>query len=147
MPHRCCRSRCCKPGVRARGKADYTPLPLAGASVERAQFIANESGIYRLDAEGRESLIVRPHDGEMFVDASLAISPNQAWALIDHIPREAGAGRVEQVRVLVSLRNGTRLEQEAFRKQYGAWLDELADWADNAPSTIELESGKQNQLR
>lgn len=120
---------------------------LADTQNQQAGFTAGENGIYRVDAKGQRSLIVKPKSDELFVDTSLSISPNQSWALINHVPGHPGAGRIEEARVLISLRNGTRIEPDAFKKKYGEWLGELADWADNAPSTIELESGKKIPLR
>lgn len=132
-----------------------TVLALAAAcsaTAARAQnkaptFVANENGVYRVDAMGQRSLIIKPKSDEVFADTTFTISPNHAWALIDHVPRNPGAGRVEEVRMLISLRNGTRIEQEAFQRKYGEWLDELADWVSDAPSTIEMGSGKKIQLR
>ena len=110
-------------------------------------FIAKETGIYRVDAKGQRSLILKPKSDEIFADTTFRISPNHAWALIDHLPRNAGTGRVEEVRVLISLQDGTRIEQDAFKRKYGEWLGELADWALDAPATIVLEDGKEIRLR
>jgi hypothetical protein len=125
---------------------------LCGAAAVFAQdkaptFIAKETGIYRVDAKGQRSLILKPKSDEVFATTTFTISPNHAWALIDHLPRNSGTGRVEEVRVLVSLQDGTRIEQEAFNRKYGEWLGELADWAPDAPATIELENGKKIRLR
>lgn len=95
----------------------------------------------------KSSLIAKPKSDEIFVDMSLQIAPNNEWALIDHLPRNPGVGRVEEVRVLISLRNGARTEPEVFMKRYGEWLGELASWSSDAPSTIEMENGKKIQLR
>jgi hypothetical protein len=110
-------------------------------------FIAKETGIYRADTKGQRSLISKAKSDEVFADTTFSISPDHAWALIDRLPRNPGAGRVEEVRVLISLRDGTRIEQDAFKKKYGEWLGELADWSPDAPSTIELENGKKIRLR
>ena len=136
---------------------DFLRLTLAltitcGASVVHAQdntptYIAKETGVYRVDTKGQRSLILKPKSDEVFAATTFTISPNHAWALIDHLPRNPGAGRVEEVRVLISLQGGTRIEQDAFKRKYGEWLDELADWAPDAPATIELENGKKIRLR
>ena len=110
-------------------------------------FIAKETGIYRVDAKGQRTLILKAKSSEVFAATSLTISPNHAWALIDYLPRNPGAGRVEEVRVLISLKGGTRIEQDAFKRKYGEWMDELADWAPDAPATIELDNGKKIRLR
>jgi hypothetical protein len=124
-----------------------TGTPALHAQEKTPEFTAKDTGIFRVNAKGQRFLIAKPKSDEVFVDASLAISPNQAWALIDHIPRNAGQGRVEEVRVLISLRNGTRMDPDLFKKKYGAWLSELADWDPEAPSTIEMQNGKKIPLR
>jgi hypothetical protein len=121
--------------------------PAIHAQDKPPQFTAKETGIYRVDTKGQRSLIVKPKSDEVFIDSTLSISPNQAWALIDHVPRNPGPGRVEEVRVLISLRNGTRMDPEVFKKKYGEWLGEGADWDPDAPSTIEMENGKRILLR
>jgi hypothetical protein len=123
-----------------------------GATAVHAQdraptFVAKETGIYRVDAKGQRSLILKPKSDEVFAATTFTVSPNHAWALIDHLPLNPGAGRVEEVRVLISLKDGTRIEQDAFKRKYGEWLGELADWAPDAPATIELENGKKIRLR
>jgi hypothetical protein len=122
-------------------------FPAAHAQEKTTKVVANQKGIYAVDARGQRTLIAKPKSDELFAATTLSVSPDRAWALIDHVPRNAGPGRIEEVRVLISLRNGTRIEPEGFKKRYGEWLGELADWAADAPSTIELESGQRIPLR
>lgn len=117
------------------------------AQEKAVSFVAKETGIYRVDSKGQRSLISKAKSDEVFADTTFSISPNSVWALIDHLPRDPGAGRVEEVRVLISLRDGTRIEQDEFKRKYGEWLGELADWVPDAPSTIELGNGKKIRLR
>ncbi len=81
------------------------------------------------------------------MDSTLSVSPNQSWALVDIVPSNPGGGRVQEIRILVSLSTGARLDQERFQTKYGAWLDEAAEWAGDKPATIILGNGKTVQVK
>ena len=110
-------------------------------------YAVDETGIYKVDAAGKRERIYRSNKGESLMDSTFSVSPNKNWALVDFVPSNPGKGRVEEIRVLVSLSNGARLDQQKFQTKYGAWLDESAEWADDKPATIVLGSGKNVQVK
>jgi hypothetical protein len=110
------------------------------------KYAADFDGIYRVDGSGHRKRILQPKKGEMFIDSTLAISPNGDWALIDYVPSNPGKGRVEEVKILVSLNNGLRVSPDSFSAKYGVWLGELSDWERGSPATIVTEEGKHVHL-
>lgn len=111
-------------------------------------YVVDEMGIYKVDAAGKRERIYRSNKSESLMDSTFSVSPNKNWALVDFVPSNPGkGGRVEEIRILVSLANGARLDQEKFQSKYGAWLDESAEWADDKPATIVLGRGKNVQVK
>ena len=110
-------------------------------------YAVDKAGIYKIDAAGKRERIYLSNKGESLMGSTFSVSPNKNWALVDFVPSNPGKGRVEEIRILVSLSNGARLDQEKFQSKYGAWLDELAEWADDKPATIVLGSGKNVQVK
>ena len=118
----------------------------ASAAGTPAEFVADTNGIYHVGPNGQRSAVANPKHGELFAESTFQVSPNRAWALTDHVPAKAGPGRIEEVKVLISLRTRQRTDPESFKQRYGVWLGELAEWDPKAPSTIVLEDGTKVQL-
>jgi hypothetical protein len=118
-----------------------TATPVLHAQQGRAKFVADENGVYRVDAKGKRHLIVKHQRNEIFMDNMFSVSPNREWALIDYVEDHPGPGRTEEVRILISLKKSMRINAERLKKRYGEWLDEVAEWDLHAPSTINLGSG------
>jgi hypothetical protein len=72
-----------------------------GAAALHAQdkaptFVAKETGIYRVDAKGQRSLVLKPKSDEVFATTTFTISPNHAWALIDYLTRNPAPGELKR---------------------------------------------------
>jgi len=103
---------------------------------------AKSDGIYQVEGNGKRNLVLRPMKGTIFAESTLSVSSDGKWALIDYLPANPGRGRVEEIRLLVSLKTGSYVLPDSFKKRYGAWLDELAEWDKELPATILLGNGK-----
>jgi hypothetical protein len=117
------------------------------AAAGAAEFVADSKGIYRVDARGQPTIVVRAKSSEVFVDATFKISPNESWAMIDYVPSRPGQGRIAEVKVLISLRTNERLDPEQFQSKYGVWLGELSEWDPKAPATVVTDDGKRVSLQ
>jgi len=118
----------------------------AGARQVSSTVIADSKGVYHIDANNRRHLLIHARSNEVFADSTMSVSPDQKWVLIDYLPAHPGHGRVEEVRILVSTKTGSRIEGEAFNKKFNVWLDELSEWSRNEPATIVLADGKHIHL-
>lgn len=114
----------------------------ANAEDRNSQFKANSNSIFKVGSDGRRVQLFRATKGQSLADSTLSISPNNKWALIDFVPSNPGPGRVQEIRMLVSLETGKALHSEAFNSKYQAWLGELAEWVRDKPSTIVLDDEK-----
>jgi hypothetical protein len=116
------------------------------AGTDSSRFEADSNGIYRVDAGGKHR-VYRANKEYSLSNDTLGVSPDKNWALIDYLPAHAGPGRVAEVRILVSLKQGKETTPEAFQTKYGVWLDEEAQWDDEKPATIVLGNGMRVSLK
>jgi hypothetical protein len=117
------------------------------ADTAAAKYTATDDGIFKIDASGKRFRIAVPPKGKIFTDSIFSVSPNGDWALIDLLPRRAGPGRIEEIKVLVSLRTGSVVDPDGFHKQYGVWLFELAEWKANEPATVVMDDGRSIRIK